>query len=110
MQRWPKKQHRQTLPFLTVALIRLSDFLPSCGWAVLAVLRASIEINPLVKQATANPAGWGRFALAQIPGAWTIGIAHCVTGMPRRRPAGAACNRISFRLTDAASITISISP
>lgn len=57
------EQTRQTLPFLTVALIRLSDFLRSYGWAVLVVLVLLIVIFRLALRSPTTKMAFHRWLL-----------------------------------------------
>ena len=57
------EQTRQTLPFLTIALIRLSDFLRSYGWAVLVVLVLLIVIFRLALRSPTTKLAFHRWLL-----------------------------------------------
>ena len=57
------EQTRQTLPFLTVALIRLSDFLRSYGWAILVVLALLIVIFRLALRSPTTKLAFHRWLL-----------------------------------------------
>lgn len=57
------EQTRQTLPFLTVALIRISDFLRSYGWAVLVAIVLAIIVFRLALRSPTTKLAFHRWLL-----------------------------------------------